>query len=105
MGLPGLCGFVGEFFVMMSAWKFSPTLARLAILSTIPTAIYLLRAWQRVYMGTNPNTAKLPDVTAREFVVLLPLVLMAIVLGVLPFLLNRWIQPSVHGWIAVMGQS
>ena len=103
MGLPGLCGFVGEFFVMMSAWKFSPALAIFAILSTIPTAVYLLRAWQRVYMGTNPNTTQLPDVTAREFAVLLPLTLMAILLGVLPFLVNRWIQPSVHGWIAVMG--
>ena len=32
MGLPGLCGFVGEFMVVLAAWNFSPALAIPAML-------------------------------------------------------------------------
>lgn len=99
MGLPGLCGFVGEFFVMMGAWRCCWFLASVAILSTILTAAYLLWAWQRAYLGVNPDTAKFPDVTAREFVVLGTFVLLSIVLGMVPALVTWWTEPSVYGWV------
>jgi NADH-quinone oxidoreductase subunit M len=100
MGLPGLCGFVGEFQVMMGAWKCCWGLATVAILTTILTAAYLLWAWQRVYFGTNPATKDFPDVTAREWAVLLPLVLLSIALGVMPgMLVTSWAEPSVHAWV------
>jgi len=99
MGLPGLCGFVGEFTVFMAAWNYSPALAVPAVLSVILTAGYLLWAWQRVYFGTNPATAAFPDLSAREAAVLLPLALLAIVLGVWPSLLTNWTEPSVAGWV------
>lgn len=101
MGLPGLCGFVGEFMVMAAAWNFSPALAVPAILSVILTAAYLLWTWQRVYLGTNPATAKFPDISPREAAVLLPFVVLAIALGVLPqTLIFNWVDPSVTGWVA-----
>jgi NADH-quinone oxidoreductase subunit M len=100
MGLPALCGFVGEFQVMMGAWRFCWGLTTAAILSTILTAAYLLWAWQRAYLGVNPDTAKFPDVTAREFVVLGVFVLLSIALGVAPgFLVFSWTEPSVYGWV------
>jgi NADH-quinone oxidoreductase subunit M len=99
MALPGLCGFVGEFMVILAAWNYSPALAVPAILSTVLTAAYLLRAWQKVYLGTNPATAGFPDVSVREFVVLLPFVLLAVALGVLPWLVTAWVEPSVAGWV------
>ena len=99
MALPGLCGFVGEFMVVLAAWNFCPGLAVPAILATILTAAYLLRAWQKVYLGTNPATAAFPDLSAREFVVLLPFALLAITLGVLPWLVTAWVEPSVAGWV------
>jgi NADH-quinone oxidoreductase subunit M len=101
MGLPGLCGFVGEFQVIMAAWKFCWGLATAAILATILTAAYLLWAWQRVYLGVNPATAQFPDVSAREVAVLLPFVLLSIALGVFPsFLVYQWAEPSVFGWVS-----
>jgi NADH-quinone oxidoreductase subunit M len=104
MGLPGLCGFVGEFQVMVAAWKFCWGLATAAILATILTAAYLLWAWQRVYLGVNPDTAKFTDVTARELAVLLPLVLFSIVLGVAPgWLVYQWTEPSVSAWVNQLG--
>jgi NADH-quinone oxidoreductase subunit M len=99
MALPGLCGFVGEFFVMLAAWNFSPALAVPAILATILTAAYLLRTWQRVFLGTNPATRDFPELSVREFVVLIPFVLLAVLLGVLPWLVTLWVEPSLQGWV------
>lgn len=100
MGLPGLCGFVGEFKVMMAAWAFSPPLAVAAILATILTAAYLLWAWQRAFLGVNEKTKEFPDLSAREFAILLPLVLLAIALGLFPsVLILSWVDPSLAGWI------
>ncbi len=105
LGLPGLCGFVGEFLVMLAAWKFAPGLAIAAILATILTAAYLLWTWQRVYLGVNPATAAFPEMTAREGVVLLSFALLAIVLGVMPgFLIFQWVEPSVQGWVDVLAR-
>jgi len=105
MGLPGLCGFVGEFMVMMAAWNFSPALAIPAILATVLTAAYLLWAWQRVFLGVNPITATYPDVTPREGAVLFPLVGLCLVLGVLPgLLIFQWMEPSIFGWVEALAK-
>ncbi|MBA4066814.1 MAG: proton-translocating NAD(P)H-quinone oxidoreductase subunit M [Isosphaera sp.] len=101
VGLPGLCGFVGEFMVLLAAWNFSPALAVPAVLSVILTAAYLLWTWQRVYLGTNPATAGFPDLSAREAAVLLPFAVLAVALGVFPqAILLSWVDPSVTGWVA-----
>ena len=103
MGLPGLCGFVGEFWVLLAAWNFSPALAIPAVFSVILTASYLLWTWQRVYLGTNPDTKNFPDLSPREAACLLPLAALAILLGVVPsMLLFNWMDPSVSGWIENM---
>jgi NADH-quinone oxidoreductase subunit M len=102
MGLPGLCGFFGEFTVLMAAWNFSPGLAIASVLSVVLTAAYLLWAWQRVYFGTNPATAGFPELTLREAAVLVPFAALAILLGVWPSLLTNWMEPSVAGWIENM---
>lgn len=105
MGLPGLCGFVGEFLVMLGAWKFSPGLAIAAIAATVLTAGYLLWTWQRVFLGVNPATASFPEMTAREAVVMLSFALLAIALGVLPGpLVFQWVEPSVQGWVDVLAR-
>jgi len=101
MGLPGLCGFVGEFMVLAAAWDFSPALAIPAILSVILTAGYLLWTWQRVFLGTNTQTQSYPDLSPREAAVLLPFVVLAIALGIFPqAIIFSWVDPSVTGWVA-----
>lgn len=104
MGLPALCGFVGEFWVLLAAWNFAPGLAVPAILTVILTAGYLLWAWQRVFLGTNPATAGFPDVSPREFVVLVPFVALAVLLGVVPSLVTVWVEPAVHGWVETLAR-
>jgi NADH-quinone oxidoreductase subunit M len=105
MGLPGLCGFVGEVFVVLGTWNFHPGLAVAAILATVVTAGYLLWTWQRVFWGVNPDTAAYPDLSARETVVLISFVLLAIALGVLPqSLLLSWMEPSVTAQVEALGR-
>lgn len=100
LGLPGLCGFVGEFLVILSAWNFSYALAIPAILTTVLTAAYLLWTWQRVYFGTNPDTARFQEMSPRESLVMLAFAALAVALGVLPgFLIFQWMEPSVQGWV------
>ena len=105
MGLPGLCGFVGEVFVVLGTWNFHPGLAIPAILATVLTAGYLLWTWQRVFLGVNPETAGYPDLTAREAVVLISFCLLAIALGVLPqTLVLSWMEPSVTGLVEALAR-
>ena len=61
LGLPGLCGFIGEAFVVISVWSFSWILAVIAASVVILTAAYILWAIQRVYLGAEykgPNEEK-----------------------------------------------
>ncbi|HEV3257955.1 MAG TPA: NADH-quinone oxidoreductase subunit M [Gemmataceae bacterium] len=54
MGLPGMCGFVGEFMVVLATWNYSPLFSILAALTVVLTAAYILWTLQRVFMGQNP---------------------------------------------------
>ena len=49
--------------------------------------------------SANRDTAKFPDVSAREFVVLAVFVLLSIALGVVPWVITTWTEPSVYGWV------
>ena len=98
LGLPGLCGFIGEVFVVISCWSFSPILAILAASGVILTAGYILWAMQRVYLGAEykgPHPEALTPSNARENAVGFILLALAIVFGVAPALLFNVMEPSV----------
>jgi NADH-quinone oxidoreductase subunit M len=99
MGLPGLCGFVGEFFVVLATWNYDKVFAILAALTVVLTAAYILWTLQRVYLGTNDAYKDFPDISVRELVCITPLVVLAVVLGVFPALLLNWMEPSVTGLV------
>jgi NADH-quinone oxidoreductase subunit M len=104
MGLPGMCGFVGEFMVVLSTWNFAPNgqqwvgilFATLAAATVVLTAAYILWTLQRVFMGTNALYKNYSDINPRELVCIIPLVILAVALGVLPsYLVLSWMEPSV----------
>jgi NADH-quinone oxidoreductase subunit M len=100
MGLPGMCGFVGEFMVVLSTWNYSKLFAVLAAITVVITAAYILWTLQRVFMGENPQYKNYPDVSVREIVCITPLVVLSVALGVLPgYLLINWMEPSVTGLV------
>ena len=56
MGLPGMCGFVGEFMVVLATLELQPKVfAVLAALTVVLTAAYILWTLQRVFMGDEPG--------------------------------------------------
>lgn len=90
LGLPGLCGFIGEVFVVLSTWNFSPVLAIVAASGVILTAGYILWTLQRVYLGAEykgPHAEDITPMTAREATIAVTLLVMAVVLGVYPNLM------------------
>ncbi|MER3415751.1 MAG: proton-translocating NAD(P)H-quinone oxidoreductase subunit M [Gemmataceae bacterium] len=99
MGLPGLCGFVGEFFTVLGTWNFDRVYAFLAAMTVVVTAGYILWTIQRVYLGNNPRYEGLPEIDARELTVAIPLVVLTVVLGVWPPLVLEWMEPSVTGLV------
>jgi NADH-quinone oxidoreductase subunit M len=98
LGLPGLCGFVGEFLVILSAWKFNIALAVVSAAVVILTAAYVLWTLQRVYLGASysgPHEEALTPITSREFRIAAPLLALAILFGVYPRALLDYMEPSV----------
>ena len=88
LGLPGLAGFVAEFFVFRGALPIYKVITALAGLGIILNAAYLLWMIQRVLLGPlNPRWAEVPDVDRREVVSLVPLVALTLFFGVLPAVL------------------
>jgi NADH-quinone oxidoreductase subunit M len=98
MGLPGLCGFIAEVFVVLASFNFSPLLAVLAATAVILTAGYILWTLQRVFLGREGDRHghAVTDMNMREVLIAVPLVVFTVALGVMPqALLLRWMGPSV----------
>ena len=84
LGLPGTNGFVGEFLVLVGAFRVSPFVATLAALGIILAAVYLLWMTQRVLFGPAPASWRWPDLSWREAVTLAPLVILVFWIGFYP---------------------
>ena len=85
-GLPGTSGFVGEFLVILAAFKANFWYAALAATTLILGAAYTLWLVKRVIFGpvANQNVAELADVNGREFLVLGVLAAAVLLLGLWP---------------------
>jgi len=86
LGLPGLNGFVGEFLVLVGAFRTTPWLAALATTGIIFAAVYLLWMYQRVILGeiTHEANRRLHDLSVREWALLVPVVVLIVWIGVYP---------------------
>ena len=86
VGLPGTAGFVGEFLVLVGAFKASPWVAALAATGLILGAAYMLYLYRRVIFGslTKENLFAITDLKAREIAVFAPLVILVIWMGIYP---------------------
>src|SRR5688572_28793958 len=96
-GLPGTSGFVGEFLVIIAAFKANFWYAFVAALTLILGAAYTLWLVKRVIWGDvgNDGVASLKDLNAREFAVLAVLAAAVIALGVWPAPLLDVMRPTL----------
>lgn len=86
IGLPGLNGFVGEFLVLLGAFKTNIVWGACAATGVIFAAVYLLWMYQRVFFGevTNDANKKLNDLTGSEFAILSIFLIFIVWIGVYP---------------------
>jgi len=99
LGLPGLCGFIGEVLVTLSVWNFSRGLAVVSAAVVILTAGYILWTLQRVYLGPEykgPHGDHLYPMTPRELSIGAPLLALAILFGVYPQAVFNYMTPSIN---------
>ena len=100
-GLPGLNGFVGEFLILVGAFQVHRPAAVLATSGIIFAAVYLLWMYQRVIFGevTNEANRTLPDLSIREWVILVPVLACILWIGVYPASFTGKTEASVQALI------
>jgi NADH-quinone oxidoreductase subunit M len=98
IALPGLNGFVGEFLILVGAFRWDPRFAAVAVTGVILSAVYMLWMFQRVNYGpvTHRENTELKDLTPREWWVIAPIAAMAILMGVMPAPFLRPMEVSVQ---------
>src|ERR1700741_5317541 len=86
LGMPLLNGFIGEFTILQGAFQVSKAWAAWGSLGVVLGAAYLLWLYQRVMFGpvTNPVNNEIKDLNLREYVCLVPLVVLAFWIGIYP---------------------
>jgi NADH-quinone oxidoreductase subunit M len=92
VGLPGLSGFVGEFLVLLGAFKANTWVAFLAATGLILGAAYALWLYRKIIFGelTKDSLKAILDMNRREIVIFLPLVLLTLWMGIHP---NSFLDP------------
>jgi NADH-quinone oxidoreductase subunit M len=102
IGLPGTNGFIGEFLVLVGAFKTFPGLTTIATTGVIFAAAYLLWAIQRILFNKldKPENEHIPDLNRRELAILAPLVAVIIWLGVYPAPVLRRMESSAEAFVS-----
>ncbi|WP_216216754.1 complex I subunit 4 family protein [Amycolatopsis aidingensis] len=99
LGLPGFSGFIAEFQIFTGSLGAAPVPTALALLGILVTAALFLRALQRVFLG--PQRLPLPgvpfpDARPSEVAATVPLLGLALVIGVLPRFLLELVEPGAR---------
>ncbi|MDA8559803.1 NADH-quinone oxidoreductase subunit M [Candidatus Pelagibacter bacterium] len=101
LGLPGTSGFIGEFLILMGAFKDNFLVAVIASLGVILGAAYMLWLYKRVVFGklVNNDLNKLTDLDKSEYFILISLALPTLFFGFYPEPLINTIEVSVNDLI------
>ena len=101
IGVPGTNGFVGEFLILLGAFKVQKWYAVVAATGVIFAAVYMLWMFQRVMYGkiTNEENLRLADMNGREVAYMLPLLLFILWIGVYPQPFLRRMDASVNAFV------
>jgi NADH-quinone oxidoreductase subunit M len=108
IGVPGTNGFVGEFLVLLGAFRTEPVFALISTTAVIISAAYLLWAIQRILFNPldKPENEHIPDVNRRELAVMIPLIACIVWLGVYPAPVLRRMEGAATRFVArVNGQA
>jgi len=104
IGLPGLNGFVGEFLILLGAFKSNWVYATIAATGVIFAACYMLWMFQRVMFGvvTNDKNKNLKDLSTREILIFVPLLVFIVWIGVYPSTFLDKTKATTANFVAMM---
>jgi NADH-quinone oxidoreductase subunit M len=101
LGLPGLAGFVSEFLIVRGVWPVFTLGVAISMFGLFMTGVFILKALKLVLHG--PLNARwvgvVPEIRAREVLVIAPLMLLLLVIGVWPAWLLEIIDRAVSAWL------
>ncbi|MBL0744266.1 NADH-quinone oxidoreductase subunit M [Chryseolinea lacunae] len=98
LGLPGLGNFVAEILTLLGAWQANHTLTILATVGLVAATAYSLRIVQKIFLGKPEHHYTLPDLSGREKLILVPLVVAIVWLGLFPQAVMQQVdQPAKAG--------
>ncbi|MGW3403070.1 NADH-quinone oxidoreductase subunit M [Streptomyces zhihengii] len=97
LSLPGLAPFVSEFLVLVGTFSAYPVAGVVATSGIVLAALYTLVLYQRTMTGpVKAEVSTMPDLKARELVVVAPLIALLLFLGVFPKPLTEIVNPAVE---------
>ena len=101
VGLPGTSGFIGEFLILMGAFKKNFLVATIASLGVILAAAYMLWLYKRVVFGDliNKDLLKMVDLKRYEIIILWALAIPTIFFGFYPEPLINTVEVSIKNLI------
>jgi NADH-quinone oxidoreductase subunit M len=103
LGLPGTTGFIGEFLILMGAFKDNFLVAVTASLGVIIGAAYMLWLYKRVVFGklVNLELKEMVDLNKSELFILISLAIPTLFFGFYPEPLINTIEVSIEDLIKV----
>ncbi|WP_431918865.1 complex I subunit 4 family protein [Micromonospora wenchangensis] len=97
LGLPGFSGFIAEFQIFAGSLGSAPVAVAFALPGILVTAGLFLWALHRIFLGPARHRLSVTaDVTAAETAAVLPLLALALLLGVFPRLLLDVVEPAAR---------
>ncbi|VFP83958.1 NADH-quinone oxidoreductase subunit M [Candidatus Erwinia haradaeae] len=84
LGIPGTGNFIGEFMILIGSFQTAPLIAVIATCSLVFSAVYSLVMLQKTYYGEAKLEEKLRDMSVREVITLLVLLMLLLFLGLYP---------------------
>jgi len=101
IGLPLTNGFVGEFLILLGAFRADPMWGVVAATGVVLGAIYMLWMYQRVFFGevTHAENENLKDLSGREIAVLAPIIALIFFMGIFPKPFLSRMEPAVDKFV------
>jgi NADH-quinone oxidoreductase subunit M len=98
IGLPGTNGFVGEFLILVGAFRAHPWAGGLGTLGVVLGAVYLLTMYKHVFFGpvTHAENRALKDLSMREVLAVAPIIVVIFWIGLYPKPFTDRIEPTAR---------
>ncbi len=95
-GLPGTGGFVAELLIIIGAFKSNFWIGVFTATTMLSAMLYIFWMLQRTLFGIANNDANYNDLTLREVVMLIPLVILLLATGIAPSLFTPVFEPQLN---------